>query len=56
MKRLLLLLSFISLVAPASAGIVIKFAEKITQGSLQSVNLIVDEESFTKLDSFKLRA
>jgi hypothetical protein len=55
MKRLLLLLSFISLVAPASAGIVIKFAEKkITQGSLQSVNLIVDEESFTKLDSFKL--
>jgi hypothetical protein len=55
MKRLLYLLSFIFFVGTASAGVVIKFAEKkITQGSLQSVKLLIDEESFIKLDSLKL--
>ena len=55
MTRIILCLSLLFIITQANAGMVINFNEKkINQGSLQDVNLIIDEESFTKLDSIKL--
>jgi hypothetical protein len=55
MKLLIIFLLILPLVVSANAGISINFpAEEINQGSLQDVRLIIDEESFSKLDSLKL--